>query len=155
MRDMSLTTLLSLMVSRECQPAVNLDQTYRAYLYSVYSVALSAPAVFQFTAPSSPERHREALAIFRGVTPTDPAISKIPETAIGGHLFEAIAQFLDGLDVPRGLKAVGYSERDVRALVEGTIPQRRLLDLAPGVGDVVDEDGRECLTWIVENAMAY
>ena len=89
------------------------------------------------------------------MTPTDPSISAIPDSAIGAHLFEAIAQFLDRLDVPRGLGAVGYKKSDIPALVEGTIPQRRLLDLAPGVGDMVGEDGRECLTWIVEKSMAY
>jgi hydroxyacid-oxoacid transhydrogenase len=35
------------------------------------------------------------------------------------------------------------------------MPQRRVLDLAPGVGDVVGEDGRECLTGILEASMEY
>ncbi|KAI0722905.1 alcohol dehydrogenase [Earliella scabrosa] len=119
------------------------------------TVALPAPAVFQFTAPSSPDRHREALAIFHGVTPTDPSITAIPDNAIGAHLFEAIARFLDNLGVPRGLKAVGYTKADIPALVEGTIPQRRVLDLAPGIGDVAGEDGREHLTKIIEHSMEY
>ncbi|OBZ76079.1 Hydroxyacid-oxoacid transhydrogenase, mitochondrial [Grifola frondosa] len=119
------------------------------------TVALSAPAVFQFTAPSSPERHREVLAIFRGTTITDPSISAIPDNAIGAHLFEAIARFLDNLGVPRGLKAVGYTSADVSNLVEGTIPQRRVLDLAPGIGDVAGADGREYLTKIIENSLEY
>jgi len=72
------------------------------------SVALTGPAVFQFTAPSSPDRHRQALAIFSGTTVTDPSIMKIPDSEIGAYLYEAIARFLDGLGVPRGLKAIGY-----------------------------------------------
>ncbi|KAI0747049.1 alcohol dehydrogenase [Daedaleopsis nitida] len=119
------------------------------------SVALSAPAVFQFTAPLSPDRHREALAVFLGVTPTDASVTAIPDAAIGAHLSEAIASFLDKLDVPRGLSAIGYTKADIPALVDGTIPQRRMLDVAPGIGDVVGNDGRECLTKIVENAMQY
>ena len=119
------------------------------------SVALSAPAVFQFTAPSSPSRHREALAIFQNTTPADPSISAIPDSEIGAHLYEAIARFLDGLGVPRGLKAVGYTKADVPGLVDGTIPQRRVLDLAPGIGDVVGEDGQEALTGILEGALEY
>ena len=121
----------------------------------ICSVALSGPAVFQFTAPSAPSRHREALAIFRGTTTSDPSITAIPDSEIGAHLFEAIAQFLDGLGVPRGLKAVGYTKADIPRLVDGTLPQRRVLDLAPGIGDVAGEDGREHLTKIFEISMEY
>ncbi|KAH8999034.1 iron-containing alcohol dehydrogenase 1 [Lactarius akahatsu] len=104
------------------------------------SVALTGPAVFQFTAPSSPDRHRQALAVFKQTTLLDQSITSIPDSAVGAHLFEAIASFLDGLGVPRGLEAVGYTKEDVPMLVEGTLPQRRVLDLAPGVGDVAGED---------------
>ncbi|KAL0949986.1 hypothetical protein HGRIS_010000 [Hohenbuehelia grisea] len=118
-------------------------------------VALSGPAVFQFTSPSSPSRHREALSIFQRLAVSDPEISRIPDSEIGSHLYEAIARFLDGLGVPRGLKAVGYSKSDVDMLVEGTLPQRRVLDLAPGIGDMVGEDGRQHLTKIIENSLEY
>lgn len=57
--------------------------------------------------------------------------------------------------MPRGLEAVGYSKEDIPMLVEGTLPQRRVLDLAPGVGDVVGEDGREHLTRILEASLKY
>ncbi|KAI0053641.1 iron-containing alcohol dehydrogenase 1 [Auriscalpium vulgare] len=119
------------------------------------SVALTGPAVFQFTAPSSPDRHRHALAVFRQTSLTDPSINSIPDNAIGAHLYEAIASFLDSLGVPRGLKAVGYTKADVPMLVEGTIPQRRVLDLAPGIGDVVGEDGTENLTRMLEASLEY
>ncbi|KAF5388190.1 hypothetical protein D9615_000409 [Tricholomella constricta] len=119
------------------------------------SVALTGPAVFQFTAPSDPDRHREALAIFTNTSVTDPSITCIPDRDIGAHLYEAIARFLDGLGVPRGLKAVGYSTSDLDMLVEGTLPQRRVLDLAPGIGDVIGSDGREHLAKILERSMEY
>ncbi|KZP17276.1 Dehydroquinate synthase-like protein, partial [Athelia psychrophila] len=119
------------------------------------SVALTGPAVFQFTAPSAPDRHREALAIFTSTNVTDPSITSIPDREIGAHLYEAIARFLDGLGVPRGLKAIGYKSTDVDMLVQGTLPQRRVLDLAPGIGDVVGEDGTEHLTRIIEQSMEY
>lgn len=119
------------------------------------SVALTGPSVFRFTAPSSPERHREALASFLHTTPSDPTISRIPDEDVGSHLYDAIAKFLDGLGLPRGLKAVGYTKADVPRLVQGTLPQRRVLDLAPGIGDVVGADGQEALTHILEGALEY
>jgi len=119
------------------------------------SVALTGPAVFRFTSPSSPDRHREALSVFLGTTPSDSSISRIADVDVGSHLYEAIARFLDGLGVPRGLKAVGYTKDDVPMLVKGTLPQRRVLDLAPGVGDVVGEDGHELLTGILEGSLEY
>ncbi|KIK06711.1 hypothetical protein K443DRAFT_129650 [Laccaria amethystina LaAM-08-1] len=119
------------------------------------SVALTGPAVFQFTAPSSPDRHRQALAIFNSATVSDPSITRIPDSELGAHLYEAIARFLDGLGVPRGLKAVGYKADDISRLVEGTLPQRRVLDLAPGIGDIVGSDGREHLYGIIERSMEY
>lgn len=78
-----------------------------AGLISGCSVALTGPAVFQFTAPSSPDRHREALAIFTSTTTSDPSVASVPDAEIGAHLYEAIARFLDGLGVPRGLEAIG------------------------------------------------
>ncbi|KAF5321990.1 hypothetical protein D9619_000937 [Psilocybe cf. subviscida] len=119
------------------------------------SVALTGPAVFQFTAPSSPDRHRQALAIFNGTTVSDPNIARIPDAEVGNYLYEAIARFLDGLGVPRGLKAIGYGRNDIEKLVAGTLPQRRVLDLAPGIGDVIGSDGREHLTRIMERSFEY
>ncbi|KAJ7068271.1 alcohol dehydrogenase [Mycena amicta] len=119
------------------------------------SVAITGPAVFQFTAPSSPERHRQVLAIFNDTSVSDPSIARIPDSEIGAHVYETIARFLDGLGVPRGLKALGYTAADIPMLVDGTIPQRRVLDLAPGIGDVVDEDGRSHLTTMLERSLEY
>ena len=97
---------------------------------------------------------------------------RIPDADLGNHLYESIARFLDSLCIPRGLKAVGYGKMlrentfdsdlpsrykasDVELLVEGTIPQRRVLDLAPGIGDVLGSDGREHLTRILANSLEY
>jgi hydroxyacid-oxoacid transhydrogenase len=120
-----------------------------------YNHSFCCILVFQFTAPSSPDRHREALAIFNSTTATDPSITSIPDREIGAHLYETIARFLDNLGVPRGLKAIGYNSSDVAMLVKGTLPQRRVLDLAPGIGDVAGEDGTEHLTRIIEGSMQY
>ena len=82
-------------------------------------------------------------------------MASIPDSEVGAHLFEAIARFLDGLGVPRGLRAIGYKNEDIPRLVDGTIPQRRVLDLAPGIGDIAGEDGREHLSEIISRSMEY
>jgi len=119
------------------------------------SVAITGPAVFQFTAPSSPDRHRQALAIFNMTSVSDSSITRIPDSEIGAHLYDTIARFLDGLGIPRGLKALGYTAGDIPMLVEGTLPQRRVLDLAPGIGDIVGEDGSLHLAKIMQNSLEY
>jgi hydroxyacid-oxoacid transhydrogenase len=119
------------------------------------AVALTGPAVFAQTALAAPARHREALAAFRHTTASDPAIARVRDEDVGAALFDAIAAFLAALDVPRGLSKVGYASADVAKLVEGTLPQRRVLDLAPGIGDVAGEDGREMLTKIIEQSLSY
>lgn len=48
-----------------------------------------------------------------------------------------------------------YNNSDIEMLVEGTLPQRRVLDLAPGIGDVIGSDGKEHLTRIMESSMEY
>jgi len=40
-------------------------------------------------------------------------------------------------------------------LVDGTLPQRRVLDLAPGIGDIIGADGREHLSRIIEASLEY
>ena len=123
---------------------------------SLYSINYQSAQVFKFTAPSSPSRHREALAIFKRVSASDSSISRLPDESVGFALYDAIADFLfKELEIPRGLQAIGYSKADIPRLVKGTIPQRRVLDLAPGIGDVAGSDGEEYLTTIITESMRY
>lgn len=94
------------------------------------SVALTGPAVFNFTAPSAPDRHRAAAEIFNEFQPDGIDTKRVKDEDIGMLLHDRIARFLVGLDVPRGLNAIGYKGGDVTELVNGTLPQRRVLDLA-------------------------
>lgn len=71
------------------------------------SVAITAPAVFQFTTPSSPDRHREASAIFNRYKPDNIDDSKISDEDVGKVLYDRIARFLVDLDMPRGIGALG------------------------------------------------
>jgi len=113
------------------------------------SVAVTAPAVFKFTGASNPERHLAAAEIF-GVD-----ISSVKRESAGEVLSEALAKFLVGLgDQPRGLRALGFEGGDVEGLVEGTLPQRRVLMLAPALSEEEGEE-REQLRGLFEEAMEY
>ncbi|MCF8038857.1 MAG: iron-containing alcohol dehydrogenase [Desulfohalobiaceae bacterium] len=107
------------------------------------AVVLNAPAAFRFTAPACPEKHLQAAealgADVSGAGPEDA----------GEVLAERIQYFMQRLNIPNGLSAVGYSEADVPALVEGTLPQHRVIKLAPR------EVGREELTEIFKDALKY
>jgi hydroxyacid-oxoacid transhydrogenase len=111
------------------------------------SVAVTSPSVFRFTAASNPERHLEAAAAF-GVD-----VSQTPLSSAGEVLGEALEKFLQELgDQPKGLKDLGFGKEHLDELVEGTIPQRRVLMLAPGLEEEVGEQ-RETLRGLFEESM--
>ncbi|MGI5169417.1 hydroxyacid-oxoacid transhydrogenase [Spirillospora sp. CA-253888] len=87
------------------------------------SVALTAPEAFRFTYQARPERHvRAAELLAPGLDrPDDPA----------EHLPRALLALMRDVGMPDGIGAVGYTEADVPALVEGAMKQRRLLATAP------------------------
>ena len=113
------------------------------------SVAVSAPAVFRFTGASNPERHLAAAEIF-GVD-----ISNVKRESAGEVLAEALTKFLADLgDQPAGLKDLGFSSQHIDDLVEGTIPQARVLMLAPGLASELGQE-REQLRDLFEDAMTH
>ena len=113
------------------------------------SVAVTAPAVFRFTGASNPERHLAAAEAFGVDT------SSVKKESAGEVLGEAVAKFLVELgDQPRGLKDLGFEKADVEGLVEGTIPQKRVLMLAPNLSEEVEAE-RSQLRSLFEEAMEY
>ena len=113
------------------------------------SVAVTAPAVFRFTAASNPERHLAAAAVF------GKDVSGAKKESAGEILSEALSEFLFKLeDQPRGLKALGFGSEHVDDLVEGTLPQQRVLMLAPTLSSEINEE-REQLRGLFEDAMEY
>ncbi|RQM05970.1 hypothetical protein DH86_00002538 [Scytalidium sp. 3C] len=113
------------------------------------SVAVSAPAVFRFTGPSNPERHLQAAEAF-GVD-----ISQVKKESAGEVLGEALTKFLADLgDQPKGLKDLGFKREHIDDLIEGTIPQARVLMLAPGLAEELSEE-REQLRGLFEEAMEH
>jgi hydroxyacid-oxoacid transhydrogenase len=108
------------------------------------SVAVTATAVFAFTGAANPQRHLEAAAVF------GKDISNAKEADAGAILSDAIREFLIGLgDQPRGIKEIGYERADLPGLVEGTLPQKRVLDLAPS------HIARDDLELLFENSLSY
>lgn len=89
------------------------------------SVILNAPAVFRFTAPTNPTRHLHAARLMGqdvgGASPEDA----------GDLLSDAIVTLMRRVNMPNGLSAIGYSPADLDRLVEGTLPQHRVVKLSP------------------------
>lgn len=89
------------------------------------SVILNAPAVFRFTAPTNPMRHLHAARLMGqdvgGASPEDA----------GDLLSDAIVTLMRRVNMPNGLSAIGYSPADLDRLVEGTLPQHRVVKLSP------------------------
>ncbi len=89
------------------------------------SVILHTPAVVRFTADTNPQRHlRAAQALGADIKNVAPADA-------GELLAETVIRYMRQLGMPNGLKAVGYTETDIPALVQGTLPQHRVTKLSP------------------------
>jgi hydroxyacid-oxoacid transhydrogenase len=106
------------------------------------SVVLNAPAVFRFTASADPGRHLAAAEALG-------ADDRRRQAADAGEILaDRITWFMQRLNVPNGLRAVGYTTSDIPALVEGTLPQHRVTKLSPRPA------GPEDLARLFERAMA-
>jgi hydroxyacid-oxoacid transhydrogenase len=99
------------------------------------AVSLTAPAVFNFTAPSSPQRHREAAAIFMGDRAGE--LARVRDEDLGRVLQEEIRRFLDILGVPRGLSEVGYKNEDIATVSTNTSDSRSQWPQRRGCHDVI------------------
>ena len=124
-------------------------RAYRAPGYAVapaivphgFSVVLNAPAVFRFTAAANPQRHLQAAEALGA------DISRARTADAGAILADRITWFMQRLQTPNGLRAIGYSAADVPVLVEGTLPQHRVTKLSPRPA------GPEELARLFEDAM--
>jgi len=107
------------------------------------SVVLNAPSVYRFTASACPDRHLDAAqrlgADVRGATLADA----------GEVLAGQIIKFMQATQFPGGLSSIGFSARDLDALVDGAWPQQRVLKNAPRA--VTRDDLRE----LFRGALAY
>jgi hydroxyacid-oxoacid transhydrogenase len=107
------------------------------------AVVLNAPAAFRFTASACPEKHLKAAeALGVDITRAKPADA-------GPILADRVIDFMRRLRIPNGLSGIGYTQDDIPRLVEGTLPQHRVIKLSPR------PVGREELTQLFADAMRY
>jgi len=105
------------------------------------SVVITAPAVFDFTAPMCPERHLDAAELLGSEV-------RNPKKADAGKITaDVMRRYMDEMKVPDGLAALNYTKDDVHTLVQGALPQDRVNKLAPR--PQTEED----LTALYENSL--
>jgi len=132
-------------------PVSGMVQDYRPEGYNVdhpiiphgMAVVLNAPAAFRFTAPACPEKHLQAAEALGA----DIAGAKSEDA--GQILADRVIEIMQSLHIPNGLSAVGYTTDNIPKLVEGTLPQHRVIKLSPR------PVGAEDLTQLFEDAMRY
>jgi len=107
------------------------------------SVILTAPAAFRFTYTSAPERHLRAAELLGW------PVADLNEAERREALPQALLSIMRDIGIPNGLTAIGYTERDLPALIEGTVRQPRLLSGAPR------HVGAAELDLILRDAMQY
>ncbi|XP_059171076.1 hydroxyacid-oxoacid transhydrogenase, mitochondrial-like isoform X1 [Physella acuta] len=89
------------------------------------SVIITAPAVFEYTAPACPERHLQAAEAL-GVD-----IRNVKKADAGKVLREVLLKIMKDIECPDGISSLGYTKDDIPALVKGTLPQHRVTKLSP------------------------
>jgi alcohol dehydrogenase class IV len=107
------------------------------------AVILTAPAAFRFTYATAPDRHLRAAALMGA------SVDGLGDRERREALPAALIALMRDTGIPNGLTAVGYGERDIAALVEGTLKQPRLLSGAPRPVNGAD------LEWILRDSMQY
>ncbi|CAK8687171.1 unnamed protein product [Clavelina lepadiformis] len=89
------------------------------------SVIITAPAVFRFTAPACPDRHIEAASLLGADT------SNTKRSDAGLVLSDILVKYMDKLKIPNGISDLGFTQDDISALVDGTLPQERVTKISP------------------------
>lgn len=107
------------------------------------AVAVNAPAVVRHTGATSPARHLEAAQLLGA------DVRGAAEADAGEVLAGELIRLMQAIAMPNGVGGVGLAADDVDALVEGTLPQQRLLGNAPC------ELPRETLAALFSRALRY
>ncbi|MGH7120210.1 MAG: hydroxyacid-oxoacid transhydrogenase [Acetobacteraceae bacterium] len=93
-----------------------------AFVPHGFSVIVTSPAAFRYTYDAAPEKHVRAAELLRGHAIAAPDRESLPE---------ALTALMKAVGAPSGIAALGYTEADIPAIVEGALKQERLLAGAP------------------------
>jgi hydroxyacid-oxoacid transhydrogenase len=107
------------------------------------AVVLNAPAAFRYTASACPEKHLQAAEAIGA------DVSGAGLEDAGPILADRVIYFMKSLNIPNGLSGIGYDRADIPKLVEGTLPQHRVIKLSP------KPVGSSELSEIFNDAMTY
>jgi hydroxyacid-oxoacid transhydrogenase len=107
-------------LKHEYQPAGYPDD--HPFVPHGHSVIVTAPAAFRFTYEAAPERHHQVAELLTGGPVEDPGPDTLPDV---------LRALMRDVGAPDGIAALGYTEDDVPALVEGALKQQRLLVVSP------------------------
>ena len=107
------------------------------------SVVITAPSVFRWTYPVSPDRHLRAAQLL-GASVNGLTMAEMPEL-----LPRTLLWLMRDTGIVNGLAALGYGEADVSALIDGTLKQQRLLVNSPR------DAGAEELRQIIRGSFEY
>lgn len=141
-------------------PISSQNRRYKHHGYNVdhpivphgVSVAITAPAVFKHTAASNPDRYLTAAKVLGA------NISTARYSQAGDILSDTIKDFLHtrlGSYQPKGIKELGFTESDLDSLVQGALPQKRVLNLSPSVRTVPDNETSTLLRAILEDSLSH
>ncbi len=128
-------------------PKLNFDGNGHGLVPHGLSVVINAPSVFRFTGnldknhplqKYSADRHVECAMILanarlqrRQNTGQDSPSERAMKDQPGDALANEILELMHDLDIPIGIRSLGYSEADVEELAKGTLPQHRVTKLSP------------------------
>jgi hydroxyacid-oxoacid transhydrogenase len=107
-------------LKHEYQPAGYPDD--HPFVPHGHSVIVTAPAAFRFTYEAAPERHHQVAELLAGGPIENPGPDTLPDV---------LRDLMRDVGAPNGIAALGYTEDDVPALVEGALKQQRLLVISP------------------------
>ncbi|KAJ1664486.1 hypothetical protein EV178_004098 [Coemansia sp. RSA 1646] len=105
------------------------------------SVAITSPAVAEFTGAMNPDRHLEIAQVLGA------DVTNAKRDDAGAILADALRRFLFDLGVPDGISAFGFTASDIEPLVQSILPQQRVLKLAPR------QSGAEQIASILERSL--